>query len=54
MKLIELLAHAASRLRRNKAPLSQSDPQRDRRIAARALRDRLSEHLRRDIGADDR
>jgi len=53
MDIIRWLARCASRLRWRKPAPPEQDPQRDRRHAARSLRTRLPEHLRRDIGADD-
>ncbi|MCA8897975.1 MAG: hypothetical protein KDA39_04570 [Hyphomonas sp.] len=46
------LMAALSRLSR-RSPNSDTDSQRDRRRAARALETKLPPHLRRDIGADD-
>jgi len=54
MDILRWLARCAARLRwPTTSEHTQHDDQRDRRLAARSLRTHLSEHLRRDIGADD-
>ncbi len=52
MDLLRWLAPSAARQRRRK-PGVTTDSQKDRMLAARALRATLSPHLLRDIGADD-
>jgi len=53
MNIIQWLARCANRLRWRKPAPPTDDSQRARRLAARSLHTRLSQHLRRDIGADD-
>ncbi len=54
MDILRWLARSAARLRwRRASGNSTIDSQKDRMLAARALRSQLSPHLLRDIGADD-